>query len=164
MTYIKTPPNLPTASKSIGTLTPPASLAAGQRMPCGSITHADLTVNGSGQLVLDANKTFIIWGSPLIEDNSSPYTGTCTCQFYDVTNSVYIGRTWGGSAGITAGVTHQRSSFSRCVIYTSVQTTIEFRITAIWGNLDTINPASASAHWGTHAPYVGSQYYAVLSF
>lgn len=132
-------------------------------MPCGSITHTGVTVS-SGQLILAANYTYIIWGSPLIEDNSTPYTGTMTAQWYDVTNSQYIGRDWRGYVGVDSQVSHARSSFARCVIAPSVSTTIEFRITAIDSQVDSVNPTTPSDHWNTHAPYIGQQYYAVLSF
>ena len=164
MSYTLLAPDQPTANKSIGDLTSPSSLSAGERMPCGSITHTGVTVNASGQLVLATNKTFIIWGSPLIEDNSTPHTGTMTAQWYDVTNSQYIGRDWRGYVGTDSQVSHARSSFARCVIAPSVTTTIEFRITAIDSQVDTVNPTSTGNHWSTHTPYIGTQYYAILSF
>ena len=165
MTYFKLNADLPDADKSIGDLTAPSSIAANQRMPCGSITHTGLTVNASGQLVLSANTTFIIFGSPLIEANSSPYNGTIVFQWYDVTNSSWIGRPLYNWVNTSNSTTNDRSSIARAVIYPTASTTIEFRIKSIGTTgIDTINPASPSAHWGTHAPYVGTQYYSVLSF
>jgi hypothetical protein len=164
MTFIKIAPDLPTATKSIGSLSAPASIAVNQRMPCSSITHSGLTVNGSGQLVLSANTTFILFGSPLIEDNTSPYNATFECQWYDVTNSVYIGRPLKQWVGITSSTAYDRGSIARAVIYPTVSTTVEFRIKAVSASLDTVNPVTATAHWGTHAPYAGEQVYAVLSF
>ena len=155
---------MPNATKSIGNLTAPSSIAANERMPCASITHSGLTVNGSGQLVLSANTTFILFGSPLIEDNT-PYNADFECQWYDVTNSAWIGRTLNSWAGINVVSTaYMKSAIARAVIYPTVSTTVELRIKTVGNLLDIVNPVSPGNHWSTHAPYIGTQYYSVLSF
>ena len=92
MTFILQPPNKPDSTQTVGVLSPPSTISVGSACPCASITHSGLTVNGSGQLVLSANKNWILWASPLIESNNSANdAGTMTFQWYDVTNSTYVG-------------------------------------------------------------------------
>jgi len=165
MSYFKLNAGMPNANKSIGNLTAPASISADQRLPCSSISHTGLTVNASGQLELSANTTFLLFGSPLVEDNASPYSGSFSCQWYDVTNSNWIGRpliTW---AGISASTSFMKSSIARAVIYPTASTTVELRIKTVASQIDKVNAATPSAHWpSSHAPYIGTQFYTVLSF
>lgn len=166
MTFILQPPNKPESTQTVGVLSPPSSIAISSVCPCAAITHAGLTVNGSGQLILSASKDWILWGSPLVEANNSPYTGAMTFQWYDVTNSTYIGRPidlWTS----TGGGANLRGSVARAVVAPTVDTTVELRITAISSNgIDTVNSATPKNHWASDAPgaYVGVPWYAVLSF
>jgi len=164
MSYFKLNAGMPNATKSIGNLTAPSSIAANQRMPCASITHSGLTVNGSGQLVLSANTTFILFGSPLIEDDS-PYNADFSCQWYDITNSSWIGRPLISWAGVNVvSTSYMKSAIARAVIYPTASTTVELRIKAVGASLDHVNPVSPGNHWSTHTPYIGTQFYSVLSF
>lgn len=166
MTFILLPPDKPTSTQTVGNLLSPSSIAVDSVCPCDSITHTGLTVNGSGQLVLSSTKDWVLWGSPLVEANNSPYEGAMTFQWYDVTNSAYIGRPvdlWTTTSG---GATF-RGSVARAVITPSADTTVELRITSIvTGGIDTVNPATPKNHWASNAAgaYIGEQWYAVLSF
>lgn len=166
MTFILLPPSKPESTQTVGVLSPPSSISVGSVCPCASITHSGLTVSGSGQLVLSASKDWIIWGSPLVEANNSPYIGAMTFQWYDVTNSAYIGRPidlWTS----TGGNANARGSVARVVLTPSVDTTIELHITAISSSgIDTVNSATPKNHWASNAPgaYIGVPWYAVLSF
>ncbi len=166
MTYILLPPSRPESTQTIGTLLSPSSIAVDSVCPCGSMTHSGLTVNGSGQLVLSSSKDWILWASPLVEANNNPYNGAMTFQWYDVTNSSYIGRPIDLWTSIGGGA-NLRGSFARVVITPSVDTTIELRIKSITNSgIDTVNPATPKNHWASNAPnpYVGEQWYSVLSF
>ena len=166
MTFILQPPNKPDSTQTVGVLSPPTSISVGSVCPCASITHSGLTVNGSGQLVLSSSKDWILWASPLVEANNSPFVGAMTFQWYDVTNSSYIGRPidlWTS----TGGGQNARGSVARVVLSPSVNTTVELRITAISSNgIDTVNSATPKNHWASDAPgaYIGVPWYAVLSF
>tara|TARA_Y200000002_G_C22555841_1_gene610271 strand:- start:325 stop:825 length:501 start_codon:yes stop_codon:yes gene_type:complete len=166
MTFILLPPDKPTSTQTVGNLLSPSSIAVDSVCPCDSITHTGLTVNGSGQLVLSSTKDWVLWASPLAEANSNPYTGAMSFQWYDVTNSAYIGRPIDLWTSVGGGAS-ARGSVARAVITPSSDTTVELRITSIvTGGIDTVNPTTPKNHWASNAPgaYVGEQWYAVLSF
>lgn len=167
MTFILQPPNKPDSTQTVGVLSSPSTISVGSTCPCSTITHSGLTVNGSGQLVLSANKNWILWASPLIESNNTANdTGTMTFQWYDVTNSSYIGRPidlWIS----TGGGQSARGSVARVVLTPNVNTTVELRISAIGNSgIDAVNSSSPTNHWASNTPgaYIGVPWYAVLSF
>lgn len=167
MTFILLPPDKPTSTQTVGNLLSPSSIAVDAVCPCDSITHAGLTVSGSGQLVLSSSKDWILWASPLVEANNNPYYGAMTFQWYDVTNSAYIGRPVDLWTSTSFSQYNLRGSVARAVLSPSVNTTVELRITSIvTGGIDTVNPTTPKNHWASNAPgtYVGEQWYAVLSF
>ena len=155
MTYY---PGLKTTSldRSQGTLSSPSSISANQRIPCSSITHNNLTINSDGQLVLNSGHTFVLSASPY-QEQSGTSASIVTYSWYDVTNSTEIGRDLQlvtKSGTITSGL---RGCLARCVIETTTQTTVEFRITAVNGTPDRINSIVLY-------DYLGSPWYSVLSF
>ena len=119
-----------------------------------------MTINGSGQLILSATKDWILWASPLVEANNNPFQGAMTFQWYDITNSSYIGRPvdlWTSTQG---GATF-RGSVARAVVTPSVDTTVELRITSvITGGIDSVNPVTPKNHWASSIPgaYIGEQW------
>ena len=167
MTFILLPPNKPESTQTVGVLSPPSSISVDSVCPCASITHTGLTVSGSGQLVLSSSKDWILWASPLVEANNSPYYGAMTFQWYDVTNSVYIGRPVDLWTSTSASQHNLRGSAARVVLSPNVNTTVELRISAISSNgIDTVNSATPKNHWAGNAAgaYIGVPWYAVLSF
>jgi hypothetical protein len=153
MTYLSTltRPDIDVSQSTVGT---PSSIAANQKMPFTSITHNNLTVS-SGQLVLDANYTFIITASAYIE-SSSTAAGYFTAQLYDVTNSVWIGCELELCIAGTA-LNNQVGCFARAVVCPTVQTTVEFRIKSVSGNVPSVNNPSLF-------DYLGLSWYSVASF
>jgi hypothetical protein len=152
MTYIQ--PLEISSAQSQGTLGAPASIAANERMPCGPITHSGITVNAQGQLVLSANQTHIIMGAAYIESNSG--TGTIEVQWYDVTNSAWLGRSQESWVS-TISNSYPRTSVARCVVVPSVSTTIEFRVVSV-GPISRINVNSLASGYG------GRAWYGAISF
>tara|TARA_R100001463_G_scaffold60589_1_gene113152 strand:+ start:705 stop:1172 length:468 start_codon:yes stop_codon:yes gene_type:complete len=147
---------LPSLDRSQGSLSNPASIALNQRTPCSSITHNNLTVNASGQLVLDANHTFILSGSPY-QEGTSGVTAVVDFVWYDVTNSVELGRAVEITTNNGANTFGMRGCLARCVIETTAQTTVEFRIKSLSGNPAYINQ-------NISYDYVGNGWFSVLSF
>ena len=153
MTYLSTltRPDIDTSQSTVGA---PSSIAANQKMPFASITHNNLTVS-SGQLVLDANYTFIITASAYIE-SSSTSTGYFTGQLYDVTNSAWLGCELKLCIS-SAALNDQVGCFARAVVCPSVQTTVEFRIKSVSGNVPSVNNPKIF-------DYLGLSWYSVASF
>lgn len=139
---------------SQSTLTAPSSIAVNQLMPCTSITHTGLSVNASGQLVLSAGYAFILTGSFYIEENSG--TSSMEASWYDATNTTAIGTRLSVSLSISS-LSGPRGSCFRALVIPSVSTTIEARITSIFGTLSDVNT-------NTLADYAGTAWYSVLSF
>lgn len=154
MTYIQ-PLEMSSTQQSQGTLGAPASFSANQRMPCGAITHTGITVNASGQLVLSANQTHVIMGTVYIETAGS--AAGIVVQWYDVTNSAWIGRSMATFVSTTT-TNSPRTSVARCVVTPSVSTTIEFRIVSIGAGLSNINVNSLASG------YAGQAWYGAISF
>jgi hypothetical protein len=153
MTYLATI-SKPSIDVSQSTVTSPSSIAANEKMPFTSITHNNLTVS-SGQLVLDANYTFIITASAYIESTSTSI-GQITVQLYDVTNSAWLGCEL--EMYISGQPqTIQEGCFARAVVCPTVQTTIEFRIKSVSGNVPSVNNPSIF-------DYLGTPWYSVASF
>ena len=90
-----------------------------------------------------------------------------TFQWYDVTNSAYIGRPVDLWTSTSLSQYNLRGSVARAVLSPSVNTTVELRITAISSSgIDTVNPATPKNHWPpfNQGAYVGVPWYAVLCF
>lgn len=141
------------SNQSQSTLLSPSSVAANQRMPCSSITHTGLTVNGNGQLVLSTGYTFVLMGSHYIERVGG--YGAIESRWYDVTNSAFVGRSvknWLNTTN-TGG---KRTAVARCVIVPSVQTTLEMRIVSVTSGTVVNNNSLFD--------YVGTPWYSVISF
>lgn len=141
------------SNQSQSTLLAPASAAAGQRMPCSSITHTGLTVNANGQLVLSAGYTFLLMASHYIERVSG--YGNIESQWYDVTNSTYVGRSLKNWLN-TSNTGGKRTSIARCLIVPSVQTTLEMRIISV--------TSGTVVNTNSLFDYVGTPWYSVISF
>jgi len=155
MTYFKTL-KAPTLNRSLATLASPSSISVNERMECSNITHSNLSVNTDGQLVLDSGYTFVLSASAY-QEQSGTSASIVTYAWYDVTNSVELGRdlqivTKTGT--VSSGL---RGCLARCVIETTAQITVEFRITAINGAPDNINNTVLF-------DYLGTPWYSVLSF
>ena len=54
------PPAKPESRQTIGDLLSPSSISVDSICPCDSITHAGLTENGRGQLVLSSNLLLLV--------------------------------------------------------------------------------------------------------
>lgn len=141
-------------SVSQSTLTAPSSIAVNQLMPCTSITHTGLTVNGSGQLVLSSGYAFILTGSFYIEEAAG--TSSMEASWYDSTNTTAIGTRLSVHLS-TSTQSGARGSCFRALVIPSVATTVEARITAITGTLSDVNT-------NTLADYAGTAWYSVQSF
>ena len=141
------------AVHSQSTLSPPASVLAGERMPCASISHTGITVNANGQLVLSSGYTYILQASHYIEKTSG--FGEMVSCWYDVTNGTYLGRevkSWVH----TSPSAYKRTPIARCLIQPSVQTTVEMRIVSV--------TAGIIVNTNSLATYAGTPWYSVLSF
>lgn len=142
------------SNQSQSTLLAPTSVAAGQRMPCSSITHTGLTVNANGQLVLSAGYTFLLMASHYIERVSG--TGFIESQWYDVTNSVYVGRSLKNWVSTLSYAGEKRTAVARCLIAPTVQTTLEMRIISV--------TSGTVVNTNSLFDYVGTPWFSVISF
>lgn len=133
----------------------PSSIVINQRMPCSTITHTGVNVNAFGQLELSAGYTHIIMGTAYAETNSS--TCTCSVQWYDVTNSLWLGRGQKMSLA-TQAQTQPRTSVARFVMSPSTTTTVEFRISNVTAGVDYLNSNTL------FSGYVGKAWYGVITF
>lgn len=142
--------------RSVGVMTAPASIAANQRLPLGSITHTGVTVSG-GQITLAAGRTYILFSNFTVEaDNATGLISTIRCQWYNVTTSAYIGRyaeTWCRSSNYDG----RRDTIVRALIAPTSTTTVEVRIVSTSGPVSRVNVSSI-------ATYMGTPWYAVASF
>lgn len=138
-------------------MTAPASIAVGQRLPLGSITHTGVTVSG-GQITLASGQTYLLFSGYYVEaDNTTGSISTLRCQWYNVTSASYIGRgaqTWCSNTGPND---LRRDTIVRALIEPASATTVELRITATSGPVSRVNVQSL-------ATYMGSPWYAVASF
>ena len=158
MTYIPFFEN-PNADKSQGELGIPANLNVNTRIPCTSVTHSGIS-NSSGQLIVNSGLSVLLTASAfLVRDTAGGYL---VYQWYDVTNSSYIGRSCQISTAIWTDNNHRYSSqsFARCVLITTAQTTVELRIKSIL-NTSAINELSDSS---TDFTGRASPWYSMLSF
>ena len=154
MTFIKL--DIPeSAHQSQSTLTAPSSATANEILPCSSITHTGLTVNGSGQLVLSSGYTFILMAGHYLERSSG--FGTLESQWYDVTNSQFLGRSCKSWVNTTNNSSQRRTPVARCLITPSVSTTLEMRIVSTTSG-NSINPSVPTFD------YIGTPWYSVISF
>ena len=167
--------NTPESSQqSQGVLEAAASATANVRMPCSSITHTGLTVNGSGQLVLSSGYTHILTAAPYMEGPFASY-GTSTgshflvTQWYDVTNSQWLGVQSRLACNYSNNTYDKRGSVARCLVTPSVSTTVEARIVSVvsTGTLAAnliVNEFTYTASIGRPANMYGSPWYSVISF
>lgn len=154
MTFVKL--DVPeTANQSQATLTAPSSATANERLPCSSITHTGLTVNGTGQLVLSSGYTFVLMAGHYLERSSG--FGTLECRWYDVTNSQFLGRSCKSWVATSNYYNQRRTPVARCLITPSVSTTLEVRIVSTTSG-NSINPSSPLFD------YIGTPWYSVISF
>lgn len=161
MTYIPFIKN-PDADKTQTTLGVPANLNVNTRIPCTSITHTGIT-NSSGQLVINSGLSVLLTGACLIDRRTTYTGGYLVFQWYDVTNSAWIGRSCQLSTASWNNNTHRyrSESFARCVVIATAQITIELRIKSIL-NVSAIN----EQYDGSSIPASSwpSPWYSMLSF
>jgi hypothetical protein len=153
---------LPSLDRSQGIMNPPSSIAVNQTLPFSSFSHNNLTVNASGQLVLDAGYTFVLSATSYQESNSAvaSYKFILTVGFYDVTNSLSLGRDLQTVINKGTNTFGSRGCLSRCVIETTAQTTVECRIVGLSG---TANPNNINQQI-LYTPRLGNGWFSVLSF
>lgn len=162
------------SQQSQGVLEAAASATANERMPCSSITHTGLTVNGSGQLVLSSGYTHILTASPYMEGPFASY-GTSSgshiliAQWYDVTNSQWLGVQSRIACNYSNNSNDKRGSAARCLVTPSVATTVEARIVSVTstGSLAAdlvVNNFTYTTSISRPAKMYGSPWYSVISF
>ena len=158
MTYIPFVSS-PSSNKSQGSLGVPANLNVNTQIPCTSVTHTDIT-NSSGQLVINSGLSVLLTASAfLVRDTTGGYL---VYQWYDVTNSSWLGRACQISTALYTDNNHRYSSqsFARCVLITTAQTTVELRIKSIL-NTSAINELSDGS---TDFTGRANPWYSILSF
>lgn len=143
------------STQSQSTMTAPSSATANERLPCTSITHTGLTVNGNGQLVLSSGYTFILMAGHYLERSSG--FGELETRWYDVTNSQFLGRSAKSWVDTSTSFAGRRTSVARCVITTTASTTLEMRIVSTTSG-NSINPSNPLFN------YLGTPWYSVISF
>jgi hypothetical protein len=146
----------------MGIMEPAPSIAVNATLPFPSFTHNNLSVNASGQLVLDSGYTFVLTATAYQESNNTSvtYNHVLTVGFYDVTNSVSLGRDLQTTINRGTNTFGLRGCVSRCVIETTAQTTVECRIVAMSG---TAAPNNINDQV-IYAPQLGNGWFSVLSF
>jgi hypothetical protein len=150
----------PDVNKSQSTLGVPADLNVNTRIPCTSITHSGIT-NSNGQLVISSGLSVLLTASAFIDKRLTYTGGYMVFQWYDVTNSVWLGKDCQLSTSTWNDNTHRykSESFARCVLITTAQTTVELRIKSIL-NCTAINEEyDGSTIFGRPSPW-----YSILSF
>ena len=162
------------SQQSQGVLEAASSATANERMPCSSITHTGLIVNGNGQLVLSSGYTHILTASPYMEAPFASY-GTSSgshiliAQWYDVTNSQWLGVQSRIACNYSNNTYDKRGSAARCLVTPSVETTVEARIVSVTstGTLAAdliVNQFTYTASINRPANMYGSPWYSVISF
>lgn len=143
------------------TLSTPADLNVGTRIPCNSVTIQGIS-NSNGQLVIDSGKSVLLTAGAYIHKGSNE-SGYLIYQWYDVTNSTWLGRSCIASGAKWDNNTRYKiQQFARCVLITSSQTTVELRIKEI-SNISNINEYSDGTN--DFASYhTASPWYSVLCF
>jgi hypothetical protein len=161
MTYIPFLAN-PDADKTQSTLGVPANLNVNTQIPCTAVTHTGIT-NSNGQLVISSGLSVLLTASAFIDRRTTYTGGYMVFQWYDVTNSAWIGKDCQISTATWDSNTHRykSESFARCVLITTSQITVELRIKSIL-NCTTIN----EAYDGSSIPSSSwpSPWYSILSF
>ena len=162
------------SQQSQGVLEGASTVSANERMPCSTITHTGLTVNASGQLVLSAGYTHILTASayqevPFASYGTSSGSHFLTSQWYDVTNSQFIGVQSKIACNYSNNQYDKRGSVARCLVTPSVSTTVELRIVSesSTGSLAAdkiVNEFTYSASINRPPNMYGSPWYSVISF
>jgi hypothetical protein len=150
----------PDVNKTQSTLGVPADLNVNTRIPCTSATHTGIT-NSNGQLVISSGLSVLLTASAFIDKRTTYTGGYMVFQWYDVTNSVWLGKDCQLSTATWNDNTHRykSESFARCVLITTSQTTVELRIKSIL-NCTAINEEyNGSIVFGRPTPW-----YSILSF
>lgn len=150
----------PDANKSQSTLGVPADLNVNTRIPCTAVTHTGIT-NSNGQLIISSGLSVLLTASAFIDKRPTYTGGYMVFQWYDVTNSAWLGKDCQISTAKWDDNTHRykSESFARCVLITTTQTTVELRIKSIL-NCTAINEEyDGSTIFGRPSPW-----YSILSF
>lgn len=133
MTYIPILKN-PSFDRSVGSLTNPSSLSANQKIPVSTsnFSHSGIT-NSAGTLTISANKSVILIANTYIEIKYPGGDAVAVCQWYDVTNSTWLGIPHRCAASVvnSANTYAYTNEFARAVVVTSSQIDVEFRIKSI---------------------------------
>lgn len=133
MTYIPILKN-PSFDRSVGSLTNPSSLTANQKIPVSTsnFSHSGIT-NSAGTLTISSNKNVILTANTYIEILYPGGDAVAICQWYDVTNSTWLGIPHRCAASVlqTANTYSYTNEFARAVIVTSSQIDVEYRIKSI---------------------------------
>lgn len=147
MSYIPESDNTPFIHH-FGYYTQPASNAVGQRIPLSSsgFSMSGLSINGNGQLVIDADICVMIQLALLMERNDSN-TYSATVRWYDVTNGVYIG-TACRNLLISTASSVARSPIARAVFRAATTTTLECRLIATSGGAVSFTGTYPSTYHG----------------
>jgi hypothetical protein len=124
----------PSFDRSIGSMTNPSSMSANQKIPISisGFNHSGIT-NSSGTLTINANKSVILVASTYMEIQYPGGDAVAVCQWYDVTNSSWIGIPHRKAMSVSSAVnTYAYSNeFSRAILITSSQIEVEYRIKSI---------------------------------
>lgn len=153
----------PNANKTQSTLDVPANLNVNTLIPCTAVTHTGIT-NSGGQLVISSGLSVLLTASCTIDRGTTYTGGYLVFQWYDVTNSAWLGKDCQISTAKWDSNTHRykSESFARCVLITSSQITVELRIKSIL-NCSSVNElydgATNFAELGIASPW-----YSILSF
>ena len=140
-----------------GYYTQPASNSLGARIPLSAtgFSMPGVTINGSGQLVIDAGVCVMVQLALLMERNDGN-TYSASATWYSVTGAAYIGNSC-RNVLISSYGSYLRSPIARAVIKPTVQTTIECRLSATSGG--------AVSFTGTYpSTYHGRGWYSVTRY
>lgn len=131
-----------------GYYTQPASNTVGQRIPLASsgFSISGLSINASGQLVVNANVCVMVQLALLMERNDSD-NHSATVRWYDVTNNVYLGSSCRNFLMSSAAAV-SRSPIARAVFRSSSSATLECRLIATSGTAVSYTGAYPSTYHG----------------
>ena len=126
----------------------PASNAVNQRFPLSAtgFSMPGVSINGSGQLVIDAGVCVMVQLALLMERNDGT-TYSASATWYNVTGAAYVGCTSRNVLHSSYG-SYLRSPLARAVIKPSVQTTIECRLSATSGGAVSFTGTYPSTYHG----------------
>lgn len=158
----------PEADKTQSTLGVPANLNVNTRIPCTSVTHTGIT-NANGQLVISSGLSVLLTASCFttrqVTSTNYGVPGYLVFQWYDVTNSTWLGKDCQISTALYNNSNRYLSqSFARCVLITTAQTTVELRIKAITSGSTHVNEFYDGATNFHDYEWTGSPWYSILSF